>query len=154
MVFLFTRIIESGVRFYYNKWVKYVFETIMVPSDGSKYSLKAEDVAISVAKNFKAKLVVVHIIDEKLIYPFEVLEEEGNEILDKAASKSRKQGVDVEQVLIVGNPIHDMAKIVEKTGADMVVIGTHGKTGLTKILMGSVAENTLKTVKIPILLVK
>jgi len=126
----------------------------MVPTDGSKCSLKAEDIAISIAKNFKAKLVVVHIIDEKLIYPFEVLEEEGNTILDEAARKGKDEGVDVEQVLIVGSPAHDMEKIVEKTGADLVVIGTHGKTGIRKILMGSVAESTIKTVKVPVLLVK
>ncbi len=126
----------------------------MVPTDGSKCSLKAEDIAISIAKNFKAKLVVVHVIDEKLIYPFEVLEEEGNTILDEAARKGKDEGVDVEQVLIVGSPAHDMEKIVEKTGADLVVIGTHGKTGIRKILMGSVAESTVKTVKVPVLLVK
>ncbi len=131
-----------------------MFETIMVPTDGSKCSLKAEDIAISIAKNFKAKLVVVHVIDEKLIYPFEVLEEEGNTILDEAARKGKDEGVDVEQVLIVGSPAHDMEKIVEKTGADLVVIGTHGKTGIRKILMGSVAESTIKTVKVPVLLVK
>lgn len=131
-----------------------MFETIMVPTDGSKCSLKAEDIAISIAKNFKAKLVVVHVIDEKLIYPFEVLEEEGNTILDEAARKGKDEGVDVEQVLIVGSPAHDMEKIVEKTGADLVVIGTHGKTGIRKILMGSVAESTVKTVKVPVLLVK
>lgn len=126
----------------------------MVPTDGSKCSLKAEDIAIAIAKNFKAKLVVVHVIDEKLIYPFEVLEEEGNTILDEAARKGKDEGVDVEQVLIVGSPAHDMEKIVEKTGADLVVIGTHGKTGIRKILMGSVAESTIKTVKVPVLLVK
>ncbi len=131
-----------------------MFETIMVPTDGSKCSLKAENIAISIAKNFKAKLVVVHVIDEKLIYPFEVLEEEGNTILDEAARKGKDEDVDVEQVLIVGSPAHDMEKIVEKTGADLVVIGTHGKTGIRKILMGSVAESTIKTVKVPVLLVK
>ena len=131
-----------------------MIETIMVPTDGSKCSLKAEDIAISIAKNFKAKLVVVHVIDEKLIYPFEVLEEEGNTILDEAARKGKDEGVDVEQVLIVGSPAHDMEKIVEKTGADLVVIGTHGKTGIRKILMGSVAESTIKTVKVPVLLAK
>ncbi len=131
-----------------------MFNKIMVPTDGSKCSLKAEDIAIAIAQNFKGKLVAVHIIDEKLIYPFEVLEEEGNKILKKAALKAKEQGVDVDQVLIVGNPTHDLAKIVEKTGADLVVIGTHGKSGLTKILMGSVAENAVKTVKVPVLLVK
>lgn len=131
-----------------------MFDTIMVPTDGSKCSLKAEDVAISIAKNFNAKLVVLHVIDEKLIYPFDVLEEEGTKILDEATRKGKEEGLDVEQVLIVGSPTHDMEKIVEKTGTDLVVIGTHGKTGLTKIIMGSVAESTLKTVKVPVLLVK
>lgn len=126
----------------------------MVPTDGSKNAQKAEDVAISIARNFQAILMVVHIIDEKLIYPFEVLEEDGKKILERVTLKGKDQGVDIQQVLIVGNPTHDMAKIVEKTGADLVVIGTHGKSGLQKLLMGSVAENTIKTVKIPVLLVK
>jgi len=126
----------------------------MVPTDGSKNAQKAEDVAISIARNFQAKLMVVHIIDEKLIYPFEVLEEDGEKILERATIKGKDQGVDIQQVLIVGNPTHDMAKITEKTGADLLVIGTHGKSGLQKLLMGSVAENTIKTVKIPVLLVK
>ncbi|OPY28725.1 MAG: Universal stress protein [Methanobacterium sp. PtaU1.Bin242] len=131
-----------------------MFKTIMVPTDGSKNAQKAEDVAISIARNFQAILMVVHIIDEKLIYPFEVLEEDGKKILERVTLKGKDQGVDIQQVLIVGNPTHDMAKIVEKTGADLVVIGTHGKSGLQKLLMGSVAENTIKTVKIPVLLVK
>lgn len=131
-----------------------MFKKIMVPTDGSQFALKAEDAAISIARNFNAKLFAVHIIDEKLIYPFEVLEEEGKSILDAATLKGKNQGVEVEQVLIVGNPAHDMAKIVEKIGADLVVIGTHGKSGLEKILMGSVAESTIKTVNVPVLLVK
>jgi nucleotide-binding universal stress UspA family protein len=131
-----------------------MFENIMVPSDGSKFALKAEDVAISIARKFQGKLIVVHIIDEKLINPFEVLEEEGKSILEKAALKGEEQGVHVDQVLIVGSPAHDMAKIVEKTGADLVVIGTHGKTGFKKLLLGSVAENSIKTIDIPVLLVK
>jgi nucleotide-binding universal stress UspA family protein len=131
-----------------------MFERIMIPTDGSKCSLKAEDVAITIAQKFESTLVAVHVIDEKLINPFEVLEEEGNKILDEAAEKGRKQSVEVEKVLIVGSPTHDMAKIVEKTRSDLLVIGTHGKTGLYKILMGSVAESALKSVKIPVLLVR
>lgn len=47
-----------------------------------------------------------------------------------------------------------MKKIAEKTGADLVVIASHGRSGLEKLLMGSVAETTLKTVDVPVLLVK
>jgi nucleotide-binding universal stress UspA family protein len=131
-----------------------MFKTIIVPTDGSKFAEKAEDVAISIAKNFNGKLVVLHVIDEKLIYPFEVLEDEGKNILKNASKKAEEQGITADTVLIVGDPTHDMSKIVEKTGADLVVIGTHGKTGLEKFLMGSVAENVTKTVEVPVLLVK
>lgn len=131
-----------------------MFKTILVPTDGSKFACKAEDVAISIAKNFKGKLMVLYIIDEKLIEPFEVLEEEGNKILDEAVTKAENKGIDVEKVLIIGEPNHDMAKIVKKTRADLVVIGTHGKTGLERLIMGSFAESTIKSVEIPVLLVK
>ena len=131
-----------------------MFKTIIVPTNGSKFAERAEDVAISIAKNFNCKLVVLHIIDEKLIYPYEVLEEEGKTILRKASKKAEEQDITADTVLIVGDPSHDMSKIVEKTGADLVVIGTHGKTGLEKFLMGSVAENAIKTVEVPVLLVK
>jgi nucleotide-binding universal stress UspA family protein len=131
-----------------------MFDTIMIPTDGSDYSKKAEDMALSLAKKLGSKVVAVHIIDDKLIYPYEVLEEEGKAILKKVQEKGQENGVEVHEILIVGSPTHDMAKITEKAGADLVVIATHGKTGLEKILMGSVAENALKKVQVPVLLVK
>jgi len=131
-----------------------MFDTIMIPTDGSDYSRKAEDMALSLAKKLGSKVVAVHIIDDKLIYPYEVLEEEGKAILKKVQEKGQENGVEVHEILIVGSPTHDMAKITEKAGADLVVIATHGKTGLEKILMGSVAENALKKVHVPVLLVK
>lgn len=131
-----------------------MFKNIMVPTDGSEFASKAEDVAIEMAKKFDSKVVAVHVIDDKLIYPFEVLEEEGKSILKKVQEKGEKNSVKVDEVLLVGNPTRDMKKIAEKVGADIIVIGTHGKTGLEKLIMGSVAESTLKTVKVPVLLLK
>ncbi len=131
-----------------------MFETIMVPTDGSKFADKAEDVAIEMAKKFNSKIVAVHVIDEKLIYPFETLEEEGHAILDRVQKKGRENDVRVDEVLLVGNPSRDMKKISEKLEADVIVIATHGKTGLVKLIMGSVAESVLKSVKIPVMLLK
>ena len=131
-----------------------MFETILVPTDGSKYASKAEDVAIELAKKLNAKIVAVHVIDEKLIYPYSVLEEEGNEILKNFREKGEKEGVQVDEILIVGSPVHDMDKIAKKSNADTIVIGTHGKSGLEKLLMGSVTESTIKSTNLPVLLVK
>ncbi len=126
----------------------------MFPTDGSEFAARSEDFAIEIAKKFNSTLVAVHIIDDKLIYPFEVLEDEGKLILKKVRENAKKDGLKVEEVLIVGSPTHDMAKIVKKTESDLVIIATHGKTGLEKLILGSVAESALKTVKVPVLLVK
>jgi len=125
----------------------------MVPTDGSEQAQKAEDIAIELAEKLGARVVAVHIMDEKLIYPFEVLEEEGKSILAKVQEKGKKRGVQVDEILIYGNPIHDMKKIAERSKADLIIMG-HGKSGFEKFLMGSVAESTLKNVKIPVLIVK
>ncbi len=126
----------------------------MIPTDGSKFAARSEDVTMEIAKKFNSTVVAVHIIDEKLIYPFEVLEDEGKSILKKVRERAEKEDLAIEEVLIVGSPIHDMAKIVKKTKSDLVIIGTHGKTGLEKLILGSVAESALKTVQVPLLLVK
>ena len=131
-----------------------MFERIMIPTDGSKFAARSEDVVMEIAKKFNSTVVAVHIIDDKLIYPFEVLEDEGKSILKKVRERAEKEDLAIEEVLIVGSPIHDMAKIVKKTKSDIVVIGTHGKTGLEKLILGSVAESALKTVQVPLLLVK
>lgn len=131
-----------------------MFERVMVPTDGSEFAARSEDIAIEIAKKFNSTLVVVHVIDDKLIYPFEVLEDEGKSILKKVREKAEKEELTIEDVLLVGSPTHDMEKIVKKTESDLVVIGTHGKTGLEKLILGSVAESALKTVKAPVLLVK
>lgn len=126
----------------------------MIPTDGSKFAARSEDVAMEIAKKFNSTVVAVHIIDDKLIYPFEVLEDEGKSILKKVRERAEKEDLAIEEVLIVGSPVHDMAKIVKKTRSDIVIIGTHGKTGLEKLILGSVAESALKTVQVPLLLVK
>lgn len=62
--------------------------------------------------------------------------------------------VPVDEIILFGNPRQDMAKITTKSGADLMIIGTHGRTGVEKLLLGSVAENALKTVEVPVMLVK
>lgn len=131
-----------------------LFKKILVPTDGSKYAAKAEDLAISLAKKLDAEVIAVHVIDEKLIYPYEVMEDEGNEILSNVHTKGVKEGVVVKDVLIFGDPRHDMNKIALKSEADLIVMASHGRTGLERLLMGSVADTTLKTSEIPVLLVK
>ena len=131
-----------------------MFKTILVPTDGSEYAGRAEDIAISMASKFDAKIVGVYVIDEKLIYPYDILEDEGKSILKKLSEKAKKEDVIVDEILVFGDPRKDIPTITRRMNADIVVIGTHGKKGLEKLIMGSVAESILKSVDAPVLLVK
>jgi len=131
-----------------------MFNIIMIPTDGSEYAALAEDMAIQLALKLGSRVVAVHVIDEKLIYPYEVMEEEGKIILENVRKKGEHAGVQVDEILIMGSPKHDLANISEKANAELVIIASHGRSGIKKLLMGSVAENALKTVNVPILLVK
>ena len=131
-----------------------MFETILVPTDGSEFAQRAENVAISIASKYNARIIGAYVIDEKLIYPYEVLEEEGKGILKNLSSKAKKEGIIVDEILVVGNPAKDLVTIIRRMKPELVVIGTHSKKGLEKLLLGSVAENVLKSVDPLVLLVK
>jgi len=68
-----------------------MFKRIMVPTDGSEQAQKAEDIAIELARRLDTRIIAVHVMDEKLIYPFEVLEEGKNP--SESARKREKKGV-------------------------------------------------------------
>jgi nucleotide-binding universal stress UspA family protein len=131
-----------------------MFKTILVPTDGSEFAQRAENVAISIASKYNARIIGAYVIDEKLIFPYEVLEEEGKDILKNLSSKAKKEEIIVDEILVVGNPAKDLVTIIKRMKPDLVVIGTHSKKGLEKLLLGSVAENILKSVEPPVLLVK
>lgn len=131
-----------------------MFEKILVPTDGSEYAQRAVEVALSLARELGSRVVALHVLDEKLIMPFEVLQEEGQHILEGVRKRGEELEVPVDEIILFGNPRHDLAKITTKSGADLVVIGTHGRTGVEKLFLGSVAENALKTVEVPVMLVK
>ncbi|HNR26128.1 MAG TPA: universal stress protein [Methanobacteriaceae archaeon] len=131
-----------------------MFEKILVPTDGSEYADRAVEVALGLARELGTRVVALHVLDEKLILPLEVLEEEGRHILEEVRRRGEEIEVPVDEIILFGNPRQDMAKIATKSGADLMIIGTHGRTGVEKLLLGSVAENALKTVKVPVMLVK
>jgi nucleotide-binding universal stress UspA family protein len=131
-----------------------MFKIILVPIDGSEFAQRAEDIAISIAAKYDARIIGAYVIDDKLIYPYEVLEDEGKSILKNLSLKANKEDVVVDEILVVGNPAKDLVTIIKRMKPDLVVIGTHSKKGLEKLLLGSVAENILRSVEPPVLLVK
>jgi nucleotide-binding universal stress UspA family protein len=146
-----------------------MYQRILAAVDDSPTSDRALQEAISLAKDQHAKLRIVYVVDEVTIYsnaqlvdPSEIERvwiEIGHEILNKAQRLARSAGIDAEVKLleteIMGERMADAIVAEAKAWpADLVVAGTHGRSGLNHLLMGSVAEGIVRICPVPILLVR
>lgn len=148
-----------------------MFKRILVPVDGSHASGLGLDAAIRLAKDQRAALCLLHVIDERAITQnlageggaavidqlIDSLHASGKQIVARAEAKTRKQRVRAIPVLI-DNTIRSVADVIvgqaRKYRADLIVIGTHGRRGISRLVMGSDAEGVVRTSPVPVLLVR
>jgi nucleotide-binding universal stress UspA family protein len=145
-----------------------MYKRILVPVDGSKTSLLGLQHAILLAKDQKAKLRILHVVHDYLIaegrhamvsssYLLQELRERGQSILKEAASIAHKKNVEAETITVetLMGPIGaSIVKCAERWPADLIVLGTHGRRGIRRLLMGSDAEYVVRTAPVPVLLVR
>ncbi len=140
--------------------------TILVAIDFSDSSDNAFQMALSMVKNFSARLVVLHVINEPVdlrgFYvphiSFEKLEEEIEEGAQKMMESFCRQNIhdfeNFESLIVGGLPHEQIIAQAEEKSADLIVIGTHGRAGLDHVLFGSTAEKVVRKSKIPVLTVR
>ena len=148
-----------------------MYKRILVAIDSSPTSDRALSEAIKFAKDQQATLRIVYAVDEanittspEFVNPTELAdawEKSGQEVLDKAKTQALAAGIQAETKLIeseiikLGVGIADAIVAEAKTWpADLLVIGTHGRTGLSHLLFGSVAEGIVRICPVPILLIR
>jgi nucleotide-binding universal stress UspA family protein len=145
-----------------------MYERILVPVDGSSTSNRGLDEAIKLARLAGARIRVIHVIDELVVSSgFETgatylkdvlpkLKADGEAVLSKAKDSVAAARVPVEGVLLecFATTVAEMVvKQAEEWKADLIVIGTHGRRGLRRLMMGSDAEQIVRGSRVPVLLV-
>ncbi len=146
-----------------------MYDRILVAVDGSPTADRALDEAIQLALKFDTELVITHVIDNSYLrYDVgyidvrgftEILIESGKQILANAKAKAEKAGVRVRTVLS-DDPLgsFDIGYAIEQVAADvdakLLVLGTHGRRGFRRLLLGSVAESVARQSTLPVLLVR
>ncbi|MBF0319112.1 MAG: universal stress protein [Nitrospirae bacterium] len=125
-------------------------ENIMLATDGSKYSDGALSEAIMMAKNcpFVKNFLAVSVARSK----DKVAEAERN--LEKVREKAEQEGVKVDTLALIGDPYKAIVNASMETARDIIIMGTHGRTGLDRLLMGSVAERVVALAMCSILVSK
>lgn len=141
-------------------------QRILVAVDFSEVSANAYRAAADLAMKLNAKLNVVHAVPmQAASLPMEggavYIEdlqakqvEEARQKLDAFVRQYSKKETAVEQCIRSGDPTTEINRVAEELRADMIVVGTHGRSGLSHLLMGSVAESVLREAEVPVLCVR
>jgi nucleotide-binding universal stress UspA family protein len=142
---------------------------ILVPTDFSPFAQAAADAALELAQRFEARLVLVHAVplpvyssyaagmegaSISLVEIQEALHAAGEKDGAREVERLSGRGVPVELVVLDGPPPAEICAQAEALGADLIVIGSHGRTGLKRFLLGSVAENVVRHAPVPVLVVR
>lgn len=146
-----------------------MYQRILVPVDGSATSNQALAAAIGLAQAFKARLRLIHVVEEMAYLSgydqfggysgdlIRVMKESGAKVLADAAGIARAAGVETEDILFdkfgerLGETVANAAKM---WNADLIVVGTHGRRGLGRVVMGSGAEQIIRNAPVHVLVVR
>ncbi len=141
-----------------------LYKKILIATDGSEYTKNSIDYGIDLAKNTQAKLHAIYVIDTAAFASipmdaawesmYELLKQEGDEATRYVAEKAEAEGLEVEKLTVEGHPAEEIIKYAEKNSMNLIVMGTLGKSGLDRFLLGSVAEKVVRASKIPVLVVR
>jgi nucleotide-binding universal stress UspA family protein len=140
------------------------FKKILLPTDGSEYTKHAVDKAIELAALTGGKVTALYVLDSSVyasspmdtavVNVHETLSKEAAYATGYVAEKAAPAGVEVEEKHIEGVPSRVILQMAEEGGYDVIVMGTIGRTGISKLLMGSVAEKIVRNAKCPVMVVK
>lgn len=142
-------------------------KTILHPTDFSEPSKYAMCYALSFAREYNAKLVILHVIEEissalyfdmlqapPLVQLMNDIESQARKALEEIVPPEVRGQVQVEYQIRKGVPFLEIIRAAEQLNADMIVCGTHGRTGLKHALFGSVAEKVVRKAPCPVLSVR
>jgi len=141
---------------------------ILMGTDFSDYSKDAFDYAVLLAKQFGAELFLLHALEMPAFFVPSVgraagpdvvnwihaLKEEEQKKLQPLEAEARQKGVQVQSILKEGTPAQEILNTAGEVRAELIVLGTHGRTGLDRFMIGSVAERVMGQALCPIVLVR
>jgi len=138
---------------------------ILYPLDLTEYSSKILPYVLSLSEKYNSTIYLLHVVQDlnkwgKLYVPHQSMDKlqiEANEVTKKAMDKiceNKMQGCpNFQKRIISGDAAHEILKVIETEGIDLVIMGTHGRKGLEHAIFGSVAEKVVKNSSAPVLVV-
>lgn len=139
------------------------YKKILVATDGSEYSMEAVRHAVALAKATGAKITFLYVVgtlaeSKRHAVAFDslkkIFKEEGKSATEKAKEIAKKEGVAAEAKILEGIPFEVIVETAKEENADLIVMGTHGHTGINKVVLGSVTERVVRRAPCPVTVVR
>ena len=143
--------------------VKHIYDKILVATDGSKNAEVAIDHAVHIAEACRATLHAIYVADIDAYEPgsrssgtsiHELLRKKGVEAIKKVELEGELHKVRVKSAILEGNPAEQIIGYAKEKEIDLIVIGKLGKTGISRFMIGSVAERVARASPTPVLIIK
>jgi len=150
-----------------------MYERILVPLDGSEVGEAAlphvEELVSKLVLGVKVEVILLQVISSLTYYviageasarvPYtekelEQIKKKANEYLAKAGESLRSKGATVKTKVATGKAAEEIIKVADETKADLVVMSTHGRSGLSRLIFGSITDKVLRTGTVPVLVVR
>ncbi|MGH9324527.1 MAG: universal stress protein [Vicinamibacteria bacterium] len=141
------------------------FERILCPTDFSRFSFRAADYAVALGRHYDGEVHFLHVVPKSLLHPDQYpyvsqpvqpepdLRDRALERLDAFVALSRGEGVRSRFSVEEGSPVSTILAAAEGDRASLICLGTHGREGVERLVLGSVAEKVLRKAKCPVLTV-
>jgi len=139
------------------------FKHILVPTDFGDCAERALDVAVELAQKLDTKLTLLHVCElpvssyaiyaQGLYFPMDSLEAAAAKALDLATTRLKARYPKAESALRTGTALDQVLAVRDELGADLIIMGTHGRRGVSRLLLGSVAEKAVRMAPVPVLTV-
>ncbi len=140
-----------------------MYDTILVPTDGSEPASRAVEHALDLAEMTDATVHALFVTDSNRANQGapgisvdelrDSLSSRGRDVTDAVAERGAERGLPVETAVEEGLPEEEISRYADHHDVDLVVMGTHGRTGVDRLMAGSVAEATVRTCSVPVLTV-
>ncbi|WP_129115881.1 universal stress protein [Halegenticoccus tardaugens] len=139
-----------------------MYTEILLPTDGSPPADAALEHAFDLAKRYDARLHALFVVQNDVYTRFtadagviaNALDEEARATLDGIEATASENGIDVVTTVAEGRPYEEILAYADEAGIDLVVMGTHGRSGLDRYLIGSVTERVVRAADAPVLTVR
>lgn len=127
---------------------------VLLAIDGSESAKKAEIAALRISKSYNIRMAALYVVNVPSASEQAELIKYGEKVLDEVVEDGKKMGVEVQKILKLGSPSETILNVAKSLKVHTIVVGSEGKKGIKRVLLGSVAENVVRNAECSVLVAR